>query len=56
VFGAVQAYMFEPAMAAVLKKISPTEQVAGRTAPVFADLVVAAEEKSTLFDCVLKSI
>jgi hypothetical protein len=46
----------EPAVAAVLKKISPNEQVAGGTAPVFAVLVAVADEKSTLFDCVLKSI
>jgi hypothetical protein len=45
-----------PGVAAVLKKISPCEHVTGSAAPVLAVFVVAAEEKSTLFDCVLKSI
>jgi hypothetical protein len=45
-----------PAGAALLKNVSPTEQVAGSTVPNLDGLVLAADEKSTLLACVRKSI
>jgi len=54
-FSAVQAYRLAPAAAFVLKKASPTEQVAGKVVPDLNGLVVVALLKSTLFACVRKS-
>ena len=51
----MQAYQFDPAGAFVLKKASPTPQVAGSTVPDLNGLVEAALLKSTLLVCVLRS-
>jgi hypothetical protein len=55
VFVAVQAYIFCPAAAFVLKNRCPGKQAAGNTVPVFIVRVAGAPEKSTFLDCVAKS-
>jgi hypothetical protein len=47
--------MFDPGLALVRKKSSPSEQVAGAARPVFMGLVAKAPEKSTDLLCVRRS-
>src|SRR5579885_1403672 len=49
-------YQFCPSNALVLIKVCPAVQVAGNVVPVAEGEVDAAEEKSTLFACVRRSI
>ena len=51
----VQPYRLRPEGAPLLKKVAPTEQVAGNTVPVWNGLVDNADEKSMLLVCVRKS-